>query len=299
MDSGRTLELFFINGNPDGLLTAEIFNWTGHVLVAPRTQIKEALERKEAKHTGVYILLGDEDGRPLAYVGEGEDISERIRNHDKGKEWWDKAILITSTANSLNKAHTKYLEARLISKAQTARKTRLENGTAPEPGGLTEAARSNMEVFLNYVLMVLPALKVDYFASSIRSELDRGVSRVEIPYFELKSSKHGISATARMMNSEFIVQKGSNARYKWEGKGEWDSSYRNLHAELIKSNVLVADTKGTNKHRIFELDYAFRSPSAAAAVVLGRPAGSRNWKFQGTDKSYGKWEEEQLSISVE
>jgi hypothetical protein len=26
---GRSLELFFIDGKPDGMQTAEVFNWTG------------------------------------------------------------------------------------------------------------------------------------------------------------------------------------------------------------------------------------------------------------------------------
>src|SRR5690606_12094469 len=109
----RSLELYFIDGRPDGMLTAEVFNWTGHVLVTPRTQITTALGRKEARYTGVYILLGEQEGTPLAYVGEGEDISYRIRNHDTRKDWWTTAVLVTSAANNLHKAHVQYLEARL------------------------------------------------------------------------------------------------------------------------------------------------------------------------------------------
>ena len=117
--------------------------------------------------------------------------------------------------------------------------------------------------------------------------------------FELHSQKHNILAKARLVNEEFIVEKGSNSRYKWEGKGDWKSTYRKLHSELIESNVLVAQGTGNTECRNFEMDYAFRSPSAAAAVVLGRPAGSRNWKIKGTDKPYGKWEEEQLNTGAE
>jgi len=27
---GKSLELFFVDGKPDGMLTAEVFNWTGY-----------------------------------------------------------------------------------------------------------------------------------------------------------------------------------------------------------------------------------------------------------------------------
>ena len=56
--------------------------------------------------------------------------------------------------------------------------------------------------------------------------------------FQLQSQKHNILAKARLVNEEFIVEKGSNSRYKWEGKGDWDSTYRKLHFELIASNGL-------------------------------------------------------------
>jgi hypothetical protein len=64
----RSLELFFVDGRPDGMLTAKEFNWTGHVLVAPRTQFSEALKRKEAGYTGIYLLIGENEGKPVAYI---------------------------------------------------------------------------------------------------------------------------------------------------------------------------------------------------------------------------------------
>ena len=299
MNEGRILELFFVNGSPDGMLTAVVSNWTGHFLVTPRTQIGEALERKEARRSGIYILLGHDDDQPMAYVGEGENISERIRSHDRRKEWWEKAILITSAAEDLNKSHIKYLEARLISEAQSAKKVKLENSTAPPPRGLTESSRVYMEVFLNNVLMVLPALNIDCFTSSVRSEISREVSEVEVAGFELRMPKQGIVARARVVNGEFIVEKGSTARNSWIGKGHWKSTYRRLHSDLIDSHVLVLQTTGNTQHLIFQENCAFASPSAAATVVLGRSAGSRNWKLQGTDKTYGIWEEEKLADNSE
>lgn len=32
MTQGRSIRLFLVDGTPNGLLTAEIMNWTGHVL---------------------------------------------------------------------------------------------------------------------------------------------------------------------------------------------------------------------------------------------------------------------------
>ena len=44
---GRSLQLYFVDGRPDGMLTAEVFNWTGHVLMAPRTQIADNIDQNK------------------------------------------------------------------------------------------------------------------------------------------------------------------------------------------------------------------------------------------------------------
>lgn len=114
---GQSLELYFVDGRPEGLVTAEMFNWTGHVLVSPRTFLQASLERMEADRSGVYILTGESTGEPRVYIGEGEDIGDRLRNHVRNKDWWDVAVLVTASDNRLNKAHVRYLEARLIALA--------------------------------------------------------------------------------------------------------------------------------------------------------------------------------------
>ena len=151
------------------MLTAEVFNWTGHVLVTPRTSLAHALKRSESSFTGVYLLLGEgEDGEPMVYIGEGENIANRIKSHDANKDWWDQAVLITSAANNLHKAHVQYLEARLVEQAANVATTKLENNTKPTLPSLSEGARANMESFLDYLFMVLPAVRIDTFLSKTR-----------------------------------------------------------------------------------------------------------------------------------
>ena len=141
---GRSLELFFVNGRPDSLVTAEMFGWTGHVLVTPRLEIKEALNRNEANFTGVYLLVGETDKGQKVYVGEGENISQRIRKHDTNKDWWTKAVLITSAADNLNKAYVKYLEARLVEISKEVKEYIVDNGNSPTQPSLSEADQAKM-----------------------------------------------------------------------------------------------------------------------------------------------------------
>ena len=55
---GKTIKVFLADGNPKGVLTAEIFNWTGKVLVAPRSQLEKLVKRVELDRTGIYVLVG-------------------------------------------------------------------------------------------------------------------------------------------------------------------------------------------------------------------------------------------------
>ena len=289
----KSLELHFIDGKPDGMLTAEVFNWTGHVLMSPRIQIGKLLKRKEASFTGVYILVGDKDGKQTAYIGESEDVATRIKSHDAQKDWWTDVVIVTSSANNLHKAHVKYLEARLVEEAQLAGSRMLENGNKPPKSSLTEAAAANMEAFLEYLLMVLPALRVDMFVKRIRPEssttpLDNSAA---VPIFELSIKKHGIKATAILDNGEFIVLKGSMARDEWRGDTTEKTYYWKLFQELVASKVL----RNNGDHNVFTENYAFTSTSAAGAVVTGRSCkGPREWKLKVDGRSYGEWEADQL-----
>lgn len=302
--SGRSLELYFIDGRPDGMLTAEVFNWTGHVLVTPRTRLKEALARPQSSFTGVYLLLGEREGQPLAYIGEGEDIAARMRSHEAGKDWWTTAVLVTSAANNLHKAHAKFLESRLVEEARKVGVMPLDNSNTPPRPGLSESARANMEAFLDYLFMVLPAVRIDMFVQNVRPASPAPPS-TQVPlalavpapraspekvHFVLETRKYGLTATALLEDGEFVVQAGSQARGRGDNP-EGASSYAHLFDELSRAGVL----QPAGDHCVFVENYAFRSPSAAATVVLGFSAnGTIVWKT-AAGQTYKAWEAAQLA----
>jgi hypothetical protein len=270
------------------MLTAEVFGWTGHILVAPRTRLPEALKRKESSYTGVYILLGEQQEDSMAYIGEGENIANRIKSHDAKKDWWTKVVLITSAANNLHKAHVQYLESRLVQEGLKAAKAQLENGTNPALPSLSEAARANMESFIDQLLMVLPALRVDLFTIKAKPEKPITAKPIDdVPVFELTLKKEGIKATATLESGEFVVHKGSLARGVYIGNKSEKSYYWKLYDQLIEQGILV----DSGKNKVFTQSYAFSSTSAAGAVCNGRStAGPIAWKVKGSGQKYKDWE---------
>ncbi len=73
--TGKSIRLFLVDGTPIGLLVAEVSNWTGKVLMAPRTRLADLAKRDEARTTGIYMLVGDDPettGQTRVYVGEAD-----------------------------------------------------------------------------------------------------------------------------------------------------------------------------------------------------------------------------------
>jgi hypothetical protein len=304
---GRSIRVFLADGTPGGLLTAEIMNWTGHIVAAPRSDLVALLRRPEISRTGVYFLLGDDPesfGGTLAYIGEGDDVGTRLRQHARteeqgGKDFWDRAIVLTSKDANLTKAHARYLESSFISLAQQARRSRLLNGTTPPLLPLPESDRSDMEYFIAQAKIILPVLGVNILrapASAVGAAAGAvpGPATLLSPTFELQLRKEGITATARELDGEFTVLEGSKARSTWIGVPH---AYKALHEKLVQEAALVPGNDGRTMR--FAHDQVFASPSAAAAVVVGRTSNGRNdWKIQGTGISYGSWQTEGIDQAV-
>lgn len=237
------------------------------------------------------MLFGD-IGETRAYIGESESVRKRIAEHDIKLDWWQTALLITTSSDALHKAHVKYLESRMVEDARKAGMFELDNGNTPPRSSLNPAAVANMEAFLDTVRMVLPALGVAIFQSGRVQERSKPADKdLETPEFLLETPKNGVRGSAYKSGAEFIVRAGSIARKTWASKGAHDFGYKALHAKLLETGVLVQ----SETHAVFAEDYAFNSPSAAAAVMNGCPANGRiEWKLATDGRSYAEWEDEQL-----
>ena len=281
--AGRSVRLFLAGGTSQGLIVAEIMNWTGQALSAPRARLADLLSRTEASRTGVYVLMGPDPDRPAgarAYIGEADNIAKRLRRHlgDEGKDFFDRLAVIVAKDDNLTKAHARYLESQLLRAVTRAGTVVLANDTMPDFQILPEADRVDMDFFLGQLRIVLPILGFDLF----RTPVTDGTGGETVFTF----ATAGATATARESDHGFVVLAGSTARKA--GTDTFPSGYRSLRDQLVQDDRLV-DGPDPLLYS-FVTDVSFASPSAAASIVAARSAsGPREWKVEATGMAYRDW----------
>lgn len=148
-----------------------------------------------------------------------------------------------------------------------------------------------MEQFLAHLEVMLPALGFAFLQPAPQIATKASDVSKASPLFRLQSV--GVEATAREIDGEFVVLKGSTARK--EGTASWTS--RERREELIGDGKLVDHASDTSVY-VFASDVPFDSPSAAATIVrAGNTNGRKEWKETTTGKSYGEWKALQLKLA--
>ena len=267
--TSATIKLFLPRGDAKSLRTAEISNWTGKAVAAPRTELDELLAREELEKAGVYILIGSDPhtNAPLAYIGEAEVIRDRLRQH-KTKEFWVSAIVFVSKDENLTKAHVRYLESRLLAEATQVRRFTLEQNQA---GGsrLPESDREDMEVFLARIRQLLPVL-----GSDLLSPIAQSAAKAQ-PGGVLFCRNKGAEARGQRTVNGFVVFHGSTAVLEERPSAENYPYISAQRKQLLADGTLVPK----DGFLVFTKDAEFSSPSAAAVVIHGGSAnGLIVWK---------------------
>lgn len=261
-----SIRIFVPDGDPDGLRMVEKSNWTGIGVVFKRTGYKQVVVRPEFDRTGINVLVGfsEDSALPTLYIGEGDPVKERLNQHYSKKDFWDWAVFFVTKDSSLNKAHVKHLEARLLELAKDAKQCKLDNSGASLQPTLSEAERADVESFLLDMLSIFPLLGLGVFEKTEANHKPRNLL-----YIEAK----GIKATGYEDAKGFIVMSGSEmVLQETNSIHSYMSAMRN---DLIKESVVELKSE----RYVFIEDYAFSSPSTAAGVIKGGSANGRDdWK---------------------
>lgn len=267
-----TIKIFLPHGDPKRLRTGEISNWSGKAVAGPRTELDQLLKREEAGNVGVYLLTGVDplSGGPAVYIGEAESIHARLKQH-VDKDFWNHVVYFTSKDENLTKSHIRYLEGRLIELAKLAARASLVNSQATT-SKLPESDRADMEIFLEKVEQLLPALGVEVLVPIAAQPESKEEARL------LFCEISGLKAVGRLTPNGIVVLAQSQAVQALRRSAADYPWVVNAREQLLKDGALIP----ADGHLVFSRNHEFTSPSAAAAVIHGGTANGRTaWKDAG------------------
>ncbi|MCD8509735.1 MAG: GIY-YIG nuclease family protein [Bacillus sp. (in: Bacteria)] len=231
---GRTIQIYLPFGSPRGIKIAEITNRTVQAIYIPRNLLDQASERIEVSNVGIYFLFGqaEEDAMPRVYIGEAENCFDRLKQHNREKEFWDSAVVFVTNniQNQFTKTDVKFLERLSFQKAMTVNRYKLSQ-TVPANSFVPEWRQADLlDIFetLNILLSTLGFRVFDEMRTA-KSSIDPDLEKDNIFYCKGK----GMEATGEYSEEGFVVYKGSQMAA--------DTS-RSIHNYLItKRESLVKD----------------------------------------------------------
>lgn len=284
MPIGKSIRIYLADATASGIRYAELVNWTGHAIACPRNRLNELPDWPEASKPGVYFLFESRfgDSKPLAYIGESENVCQRLTTHDREKEFWSEVVVFTSKDENLTKAHIKYLESSLVGLAKSADRYQLENGNTPPESSLPRADRDAMQEFIGNIRMVIGILGHPILEPMLRSKQTSiaGITSNQEqqpegnnPLADLVFTVNTLNARGAATDEGFVLRTGSLL-----SKSHTDSlpaKLVHLRARLLQEGALKED----GDHLIANEDILLGSPSYAAAIVAGTArSGPQSWK---------------------
>ena len=264
---GKTIEIYLVDGTIDGIVTAELTNWNGKAIKLPRTEVTTC-KREDITGVGVYFLFcKEEDNTDSVYIGEAENIRERLITHvndynsDKEKYYWTAAVMFVGT--SLNKADIRYMEDKLVELARTTGKYKVLTKNTYKNTKMKESQIAMAEEFIDNIKILISTLGYRIF-----EEVPKATSSTQ--YFYCRGNNG--EATGFPSPGGFTVLKGSKI------SDHKVTSLKHMFREKLVEDGVIVDS-------IFVKDYEFNSPSGASSTILGRPSnGNVDWKLEDGTK---------------
>ena len=275
MRFGKTIKLFLIDGDTNGRLTCELSNWTGKAYKLPRNSIKICTDRPEIQTTGVYMLLNkniDLSEKGQLYIGEAENIYNRLTQHVKEKDFWNEAIVFISKDDNLNKAHIKYLENRLHEIATSANRYELINNQRPTQSSISESDKAEMEEFLANILTLVSTLGYNAYEQIRQSDTKEQPDKEEDLFYI--TATRGANGIGKTTSEGFVVFE--NSQVADPVTNSYPKTMQKLRDTLISKGIIVKESDKL----VLKRDYLFGSSSTAAMIIMGRSAnGLTEWKM--------------------
>lgn len=265
----RTIQIYLPHGGPRGLRVAELTTSIVRVIEIPRKLLEQYLATPEAKQVGRYFLINDDEDQeyPAVYIGQTGGTGQRLVDHHKQKEFWNRALVVVSLTNSLTQTHALYLEWLGIKAANEAGRYKVENGNAGTKPHTPVSLEVDCQESFDTLRTLIATLGQPVFEPLSKGKVTEvGEEKAEL--FYLRSANY--DAVAEYTVEGVVVLAGSKTRKDMAPSLVATSSGKRREA-------LVADgaLKLEGNHYVFQRDVLFKSPSGASDTVSG--ASTNGW----------------------
>lgn len=271
-----TIFHYYGDENPNAIRIIQLSNRTTVLLLVSREYVNEFKKLPESTHQGVYILLEEEvtelNRLPRLYVGECQNIGERLYNQRTDKEWWDTAIICCAKDNCIDRFN---LEKKLYEKATEAGKCDVENLNTPKGSPLVNVGEIwVLDQFLKDIEFLLDSLGIDALKKQ-----ETSVSHLLSDNAIVFEQTHIQSLNAKMIiiNGEYVVLRGSLAAK--EEQKSCPESIKNERKRLVEQGILKFDE--VFDLYVFKSDTKFKSPTRAGQIIYGANFPGRiGWTYK-------------------
>lgn len=262
MAISKKLETIYHNGQPDGIRSIRRNLSTMTVYVIPRPLLAEAKTISGINRPGIYYLINENDDNKIAqiYVGQTRNGILRLDDHNRSKDFWNKAIMFLADNKTFSLDMISGLEKFAIIKAQESKRYKVENTVVPKYE-IDEYDMASVEEIYDEIQFIMgtQGYKMDNVKSSTSSDI-------------FHTTRNGISALGMYDGEKFQVLEGSQININ---KPVHLARYNKQRAELLASGEI---SQVDGKY-FLNITIEFNTPSGASDFVLG---GSTNgwveWK---------------------
>ncbi len=263
MAISKKLEVIYYNGQPDGIRSIRRYLSTMTTYVIPRPLLSEAKKLSGINRPGIYYLISENDDNKIAqiYVGQTRNGVARLDDHNRSKDFWNKAIMFLADNKTFSLDMISGLEAYAIGKVYDSKRYKVENSVNPKYE-IDEYDLPLIEEVYDEIQFIMATQ--GYKMDNSKATLNEANT--------LHTTRNGVLAFGVYDGERFEVLEGS----------EIDMSRKSLSVPMEKQrqtalangNIVLAD----GKHKL-TVSMSFSSPSSAGQFVLGGSInGWTEWK---------------------
>lgn len=263
MSVTKKLEIIYYNDQPDGIRSVRRNLSTMTTYIIPRTLLSEAKEITGINRQGIYYLISENDENRIAsiYIGQTRNGIARLDEHNRSKNFWNKAIMFLSDKKTFSLDTISGLETYAIKMANESKRYKVENAVNPKYE-IDEYDLSSIEEIYDEIqfIMATQGYKMDRSKGSIE----------EASVFH--TTRNNTAALGRYDGERFEILEGSQIDM---GRSCHSPAIDRQRRNALQNGEIVFDG-AIYKLRV---SLSFSSPSSAAVFVLGTSAnGWVEWK---------------------